>query len=106
MIDTEAHHKIDMVQRVAHPGGQSGIPPTRAAPFAGIRVVTPLYERYGFISRAGDARIILPLVEEVLKESERTSADLPELKKQKGRPGKTQKTARPEGSGKRTHRSY
>jgi hypothetical protein len=33
------------------------------------------YELYGFISRAGDARFILPLVEEVLKKSERTSAD-------------------------------
>jgi len=33
------------------------------------------YELYGFISRAGDARSIVPLVEEVLKRSERTSAD-------------------------------
>jgi len=33
------------------------------------------YELYGFISRTGDARFILPLVEEVLKKSEQTSAD-------------------------------
>ncbi len=33
------------------------------------------YELYGFISRAGDARFILPLVEEVLKKSELTSAE-------------------------------
>jgi hypothetical protein len=33
------------------------------------------YELYGFISRAGDARFIVPLVEEVLKKSEQTSAD-------------------------------
>jgi hypothetical protein len=33
------------------------------------------YELYGFISRAGDARFILPLVEEVLKKAEQTSAD-------------------------------
>ncbi len=33
------------------------------------------YELYGFISRAGDARIILPLVEEVIRKSEQTSAD-------------------------------
>jgi len=33
------------------------------------------YELYGFISRAGDARFILPLVEEVLKQSELTSAE-------------------------------
>ena len=33
------------------------------------------YELYGFISRAGDARFILTLVEEVLKKSEQTSAD-------------------------------
>ena len=33
------------------------------------------YELFGFISRAGDARFILPLVEEVLKRSEAASAD-------------------------------
>ena len=33
------------------------------------------YELYGFISRAGDARFILPLFEEVLKKAKQTSAD-------------------------------
>jgi len=33
------------------------------------------YELYGFISRAGDTCLILPLIEEVLKNSEKTSAD-------------------------------
>jgi hypothetical protein len=33
------------------------------------------YELYGFISRVGDVRFILPLVDEVLKKSEQTSAD-------------------------------
>jgi hypothetical protein len=33
------------------------------------------YERYGFISRAGDARVILPLAEEVVTQSGRASAD-------------------------------
>ncbi len=33
------------------------------------------YELYGFISRTGDARFILPLVEEVLKKSKQTSVD-------------------------------
>ena len=33
------------------------------------------HELYGFISRAGDVRLILPLVKEVLKQSHRTSAD-------------------------------
>jgi len=33
------------------------------------------YERYGFLSRAGDARVILPLVEEVVTRSGQASAD-------------------------------
>jgi len=33
------------------------------------------YELYGFIARAGDARFLLPLIEEVIRKSEQTSPD-------------------------------